>query len=768
MRLKLSFITILLIFSGCGESNPKQQDRVTVVEKPSNQIVIGEERRYEQKTKQKTVRALNSTSDQSQIRSDGLSYLNFLRQKAGMITFTSEDHLNTSAYNHAHYLMINNAVGHGESSGDDGYTGSSPWERAIYAGYLHNQVSENLSTGNDSVYNSIDSLFSAIYHRFGFLSFKLDEIGIGADTSDTHPHGSAYNYNIGLSQLSTMCAGESANSGYTGVCADDSFVVTVEAYNNAMVENMNNNPSYVTWPYQHQEDSIPVFYEESPDPLPDCSVTGYPVSVQFNPQKSGQIDMQSFKLYYDNNNSEVTNVRLLDKDTDPNNRFSQYEFALYPLDRQQWGTTYRAEITYLEDSDTKHISWSYKTKSLPLPYYNVITKDSNFKIKSGQTYLLYLPPADCNDKISGYRYSYSSGLTVEGSYYDANTIKITATGDAGTIDISPHNGRDFSLTIADTDDAIYPDDGGSVIPPVQTPAHNFNADTVSDIMWRHANTGKYVFYMLDTNGQRLAYSEGETISHDWSVGGIGDFDGDGISDIMFRNESSGQYRIHLLNNGGSLKADKLGLSVSNSWTVGGTKDYNGDGIDDIMWRNRTTGKYVFYFMNNLGERGSYQEGLSVSGSWNVGGTGDFNGDGIDDIAWRHTGTGKYVFYMLDANGQRLAYTEGRVVSTDWVIGGVADFDGDGIDDIMFRNESSGQYHIHLLNSGGSLKADKPGLNVSYSWIVGGTDDYNGDGIDDIMWRNRTTGKYVFYFMNSNGERASYQEGLNVSYSWEVF
>ena len=197
--------------------------------------------------------------------------------------------------------------------------------------------------------------------------------------------------------------------------------------------------------------------------------------------------------------------------------------------------------------------------------------------------------------------------------------------------------------------------------------NDFNGDGISDIMWRNANTGKYLFYFIDENGERKSYKEGLTISTGWKVAGIGDFNGDGISDIMWRNSHTGKYLFYFIDENGERKSYKEGLTISTGWKVAGIGDFNGDGISDIMWRNSHTGKYLFYFIDENGERKSYKEGLTISTGWKVAGIGDFNGDGISDIMWRNSHTGKYLFYFIDENGARKSYKEGLTISYAWEV-----------------------------------------------------------------------------------------------------
>ena len=113
----------------------------------------------------------------------GLGYLNALRTASGLAPFSAQSNLIDAAQNHSDYMNTNQSYGHGEDSSLPGYTGSSPSQRAIYAGYFSRKVGENVSYGRLTVEGSIDGLFSAIYHRFGFLSPSYDIIGIGINNN---------------------------------------------------------------------------------------------------------------------------------------------------------------------------------------------------------------------------------------------------------------------------------------------------------------------------------------------------------------------------------------------------------------------------------------------------------------------------------------------------------------------------------------------------------------------------------------------------------
>lgn len=106
-----------------------------------------------------------------------LEYLNSLRNKAEMISFKDNSLLNQSANNHARYESFNDLYGHYESSSYSYFTGIKPSDRALYVGF-QGGASENLTAGDNTYTESIDVLFTAIYHRLNFLDFSYSEVGM--------------------------------------------------------------------------------------------------------------------------------------------------------------------------------------------------------------------------------------------------------------------------------------------------------------------------------------------------------------------------------------------------------------------------------------------------------------------------------------------------------------------------------------------------------------------------------------------------------------
>ncbi len=398
-------------------------------------------------------------SSLSDDRTEAISYISNLRIKAGLWSLTENSLLDTSAVNHALYLTTNNLVGHYENSSQypNGFTGVTPSDRAHYVNY-NGSVSENLSAGQNSVTDSVDNLFSAIYHRLGFLSFTIDEIGMGDDFSDTYYYKSVFVYNMGNSLIRTLCE-ENSFSGVGayvyGICIDYNKKIDKNLYDNAMETLSNKTPKYVLWPFNGDNNTVPVFFEESPDPLPNCSVSGYPVSVQFNETKINTSDFVFGNItLYDSEGNSVEGT-LLTHDNDPNNHLSTYEFAFMPLSRLNWGEEYSAEATYYENGENHTINWSFITKLPAYPYITVEDSNATVTVQSGKYYTIYLKPSDCNDKFSSYNYSYNNLQSLSADFIDSNTIYVKLTGSIGGQAVFTFsNNKTVTITVGNSDNAV--------------------------------------------------------------------------------------------------------------------------------------------------------------------------------------------------------------------------------------------------------------------------------------------------------------------------
>ena len=410
--MKLSFTFIILLALSLQAAMPSNNGGVI-------------DWRYLNKKSTQNVRYATARSGATE-KEKGFAYLNSLRTGTGLITYTYNDDLNDAAQNHTDYLVYHNLFGHYEDKDNypELFTGTYPWDRGEAAGYTqYTAYSENISAQSDTVYESIDGLISAIYHRFGFLSFNTNEIGIGISSNDDNTY-KVYNYDTGNR---------------------DSISDTRKL-----------NPVYALWPYGGYNKAQTSFANnESPDPLPECpkyGIAGNPISIEFNPDKNGAVTIDSFKLFK-NDGTEITDTKILTKDSDPNNYLSAEQFVLFPMKSLNVDSRYSVEFKYSESGESKTISWHFNTKRYESRRYEV-TDGNSYDVISGETYIIHVKPTDCTTALGGYSWNNSS-TTIE--RLEVDLFRISATGDTTFYfpdDQSPE--LTFTLHIAPTDNAIAP------------------------------------------------------------------------------------------------------------------------------------------------------------------------------------------------------------------------------------------------------------------------------------------------------------------------
>jgi hypothetical protein len=381
------------------------------------------------------------------------AYLNQIRVRAGMTEFLQNPQLETAAFNHANYLADNLFMGHYESEGSPGFTGVSPIDRTIFAGYHSLLISENISYYNEggSSIVSIDNLMGTIYHRLAFLDFVNNEVGVGI----AHVSGySVYVYNMGNSEYNALCQEPSFSgigSFYFNVC-EPNIKIEASVFENVAFTAQGNNPNIVLWPADGDNEVPPAFFEEIPDPLPDYSVSGYPISIQFNPLIfSEEINVSEFKLYREQDNSEIQATRLLTESSDPNEKLSGLEYVLFPLERLDWDTAYRVEAKYSNNLET--LKWHFKTKSLGVPLFTVQGEGEVIEISpNSSAFAVYVPPTSDFPNIGSVSYRFYSGMAVDVGFEDANTLWINLSGQLGQeASFSFSGGRRFVVRVSAVD-----------------------------------------------------------------------------------------------------------------------------------------------------------------------------------------------------------------------------------------------------------------------------------------------------------------------------
>ena len=387
-----------------------------------------------------------SVSLEASSKKEVLSYLNATRVASGLIPFRHNSFLEKAATSHAKYIIRNQISGHTEKKGKYSYSGRKPSKRVRNAGYGSSFTMENISINAKNEHDAIDTLFSAIYHRFVFLNMEHDEIGLGAySTSKKRRLVRAYVYNFGASSIVKMCKKKyklTPKTYYTNhVCKKDATVVPWSIFESNKAKIRIKNMPLILYPYAGQTEVSPAFYNESPDPLPGYKVSGFPVSVQFNESNYKKVKLLKFRLY-DEGGKEIKKVKILHKKNDRNHLFSAYEFALMPLKRLEYNTKYSATFSALVDGKKVEKHWVFKTKSFKEKFYRLTEKKKKLTVKKGDTLVLYSVPMSKKDILKNY--SARGGLKV--SFLDQNTLKIHFTR-KGKATLKLSNKRTVSFTI---------------------------------------------------------------------------------------------------------------------------------------------------------------------------------------------------------------------------------------------------------------------------------------------------------------------------------
>lgn len=384
-------------------------------------------------------------------------YVNQVRKQAGMVPFKRQTLLEKASMNHATYLGYNNLMGHDESSRKKGYTGDQPGDRALYVKYM-GPIGENVSMGTRNAWESVDGLMSAIYHRFGFLDVVFDEMGVGINYDRNKE--SRYVYKMGNKVLHTQCVKPNAKAKNTKkatsiLTCDNGIKISGNYYTALKTNAQKKNPRVILWPPKNHRGFTPVFYEEDPDPLPDLSVSGNPISIHFNPAMVKKAKLKSFKLFLmtgKKTRKEVRDKMIMTEDNDPADKFTPLHFALFPLKRLEWASAYEVKAAFVVDGKPETLRWRFTTRRLKMPMYTIKAKGEVLPVMAGKEYAFYLPPDNKNPHIGPYEYNHPNGIKVAGDQLDLNTVRFKVQGKTcGEVQVTMGGDRGFVLKLAKGD-----------------------------------------------------------------------------------------------------------------------------------------------------------------------------------------------------------------------------------------------------------------------------------------------------------------------------
>lgn len=265
-----------------------------------------------------------------------LAEVNRLRAEAGEPGVIWDPSLDQAASLHAQYLINNvslwNGGGfsvHNESASLPGFTAVYAWERAMLAGFPHNNVGEVVITVfGGSAWEAerlVRAWLDAPLHRKAIMERSVSRAGFGYATN-----GSEHAYVLDFGRHE---------------------------------RNVYHQPEIQVYPYDGQSD-VPTEWDgiESPPPFPDLAghyPSGYPVTA--------------FAVYGLSNfvGASLTLHRTADGTPVPLTQGPTWNYAFAPLSPLQPGTTYTAILSYTMASDYDgsptqgNLTWHFTTEGVP-------------------------------------------------------------------------------------------------------------------------------------------------------------------------------------------------------------------------------------------------------------------------------------------------------------------------------------------------------------------------------------------------------------------
>ena len=381
-----------------------------------------------------------------------LEIINQARQFNNLPLLSHQTHLQEAASGHVRYMSLNSVVGHDQIPGRPGFTGANCLQRIVSAGYPARFCHENVSFGQSSWRESVEDLFSGIYHRFSFLAFDIDEVGMATSPatspSQRRETGPYYAYVMGSSALRQMCGGKSSRYGVYGMCRDTRFTVSRAEYENASRFFAKQGPDTVIYPWAGQMDVFPAFVnDEHPNPLPGIDMTGQPVSLQFNPSRfrADQIVVGELRLQ-DRHGRQVACHPRKDKSTDKENRqFTEYEYAWFPQQPLHWNQAYRASVDFWIGQQKHNKTWTFRTRALPGSCHLELSKQGQrFVVKPNTACTVVLSQQLSVSPIARLSMEYRHGTSGNIKRGTFNTFTCQTSGNA-TVTVVLRDGQHYLL-----------------------------------------------------------------------------------------------------------------------------------------------------------------------------------------------------------------------------------------------------------------------------------------------------------------------------------
>lgn len=256
--------------------------------------------------------------------------LNSMRQQCGFPAVNENTLLDTAANNHYTYMVDNQVTGHYEVSGNPGFTGVTPQNRATAVGYAY-QASEENSAFNSNVGGnlSIIALSSVPYH-LALLFQPYSEVGLKYGT-----------YVVGAT--------------------NSSYVFEATLGSGVSLQTLSNAP--LTFPCQGTSG---VDYESSApgeNPTPTINGTaitgtmGTPIAIEAN---AGDTVLLTSGYLKDPSNNTIA-MNLMDSSNDSNHELGANTAVAFPSNALLPNTTYVASLAGTVNGNTFTKQFSFTT-----------------------------------------------------------------------------------------------------------------------------------------------------------------------------------------------------------------------------------------------------------------------------------------------------------------------------------------------------------------------------------------------------------------------
>lgn len=262
--------------------------------------------------------------------SQAYALLNAERARCGFGLLRQSTALDAAARAHANWLIVNNQMTHDETAGTPGFTGATPLDRAVAAGYHPGVVSDEIS----GLYGSGSTMGTGVFGVRALLALPYHQLGMLAGHRD-----------IGLSMRGSDQLGTTQTLGPRTV---QQFDLGSEASDERQEPA---SDQVLTYPCNGTTE---VFYEttnETPNPVPGrdlrASPLGPSVLVAVRTGQTLAISSVTMKTKY--GNTPVTLRPTMTRDNDPNAELQANQALIIPDGPLIWSTDYVVRITGTND-----------------------------------------------------------------------------------------------------------------------------------------------------------------------------------------------------------------------------------------------------------------------------------------------------------------------------------------------------------------------------------------------------------------------------------